>query len=123
MEMLGLGVVAACMFVGVSVGSVLARALGIAGDVGGVGFAMLLLVLVTNFYKLDEKVRNGIQFVSNLYIPIIVAMAAVQNVAGAVAGGMAAILAGGVATVASFFLVPVLSRMGSSDGSRRGKTQ
>ncbi|MBT9176310.1 MAG: hypothetical protein DDT20_00623 [Firmicutes bacterium] len=55
MEVVGLGIIAACMFVGMTVGTALAQALGLSGDVGGVGFAMLLLVLISNCVKLDEK--------------------------------------------------------------------
>ena len=120
MEVVGLGIIAACMFVGVSIGNVLARAIGVAGDVGGVGFAMVLLVLVTNYFKFDEKVQSGMQFVSNLYIPIIVAMAAIQNVVSAVRGGAIALLAGGIAVVASMALVPLLSRAGKSKSGRAG---
>ncbi len=121
MEIYGLGIIAACMFVGVFVGSILAKLLGVSGDVGGVGIAMLLLVLVSNYIKLDEKTQNGIKLISNLYIPIIVAMAATQDVVKALSGGAVAFLAGGVATVASFFLVPLLSRIGKGDKISQGR--
>lgn len=52
------------------------------------------------------------EFWSSLYIPIVVAMAASQNVVGAVTGGPVA-LVGGLAVVAvSFALVPVIARLG-----------
>ena len=121
MEIYGLGIIAACMFVGVFLGSIFAKLLGVSGDVGGVGIAMLLLVLVSNYIKLDEKTQNGIKLISNLYIPIIVAMAATQNVVKALSGGAVAFLAGGVATVASFFLVPLLSRIGKGDKISQGR--
>jgi hypothetical protein len=54
---------------------------------------------------------NGVDFWSLMYIPIIVAMAAQQNVAAAVSGGAMAMLAGVAAVVAGFALVPVLARM------------
>ncbi|MBT9153873.1 MAG: hypothetical protein DDT39_00535 [Firmicutes bacterium] len=81
---------------------------------------MLLLVLISNYVKLDEKVRNGIQFISNLYIPIIVAMASIQNVAGALRGGWVAILGGGLAVVLSFLLVPVVVNLGKPSTKNRG---
>ncbi|MBZ4654798.1 MAG: malonate transporter, MadL subunit [Peptococcaceae bacterium] len=121
MEIYGLGIIAACMFVGVFVGSIFAKLLGVSGDVGGVGIAMLLLVLVSNYIKLDEKTQNGIKLISNLYIPIIVAMAATQDVVKALSGGAVAFLAGGVATVASFFLVPLLSRIGKGEKISQGR--
>jgi malonate transporter MadL subunit len=55
---------------------------------------------------------TGINFWSAMYIPIVVAMAASQNVVAAVDGGMLALLAGLGAVVISFALVPVLSRFG-----------
>jgi malonate transporter MadL subunit len=118
MEIYGMGLVAVCMFIGVFIGNLLAKLVGVSGDVGGVGIAMLLLVLVTNYVKLDEKTKNGIKFVSTLYIPIIVAMAAKQNVVKALSGGVVAFLAGGVATVASLFLVPLLAKIGKENKSK-----
>ena len=58
---------------------------------------------------LDEA---GIKFWSAVYIPIVVAMAAQQNVYGALAGGPMAILAGVAAVALAFMLVPVLDRIG-----------
>jgi malonate transporter MadL subunit len=51
------------------------------------------------------------QFWSLMYIPIIVAMAARQNVFAAVSGGVMAAVAGVLAVLAAFALVPVLSRL------------
>ena len=45
-----------------------------------------------------------------MYIPIVVAMAAKQNVVAAVSSGWVAILAGTLAVLASFALVPVLAK-------------
>ena len=56
-----------------------------------------------------------------MYIPIVVAMAAQQNVAAAVDGGVLAITAGVAAVAVSFALVPALSRIGTgadSDGDK-----
>jgi malonate transporter MadL subunit len=44
-----------------------------------------------------------------MYIPIVVAMAAKQNVIGALSGGWMALLAGVGAVVVSFLLIPVLA--------------
>ena len=49
-----------------------------------------------------------------MYIPIVVAMAAQQNVAAAASGGLLALVAGVSAVVVSFLLVPVISKIGSS---------
>ncbi len=45
-----------------------------------------------------------------MYIPIVVAMAAKQNVIAAISSGWMAIIAGVAAVVASFLLIPVIAR-------------
>ena len=109
MEFYGLGLVALCMFIGETIGTFLGTIIGIGGDIGGVGFAMLLLLLFGNLVKLDEKTSRGITFLSAIYIPIIVAMSSIQNVVAAIKGGPVALLAGLLATVASVLLVPIIS--------------
>lgn len=116
MEIYGLGLVAICMYIGSFMGISLGKILGINGNVGGVGFAMLILVVLTNYLEdrgkpLHEETKNGIRFLSALYIPIIVAMAARQDVVAAFEGGAVAFLAGGVATIGAMLLVPVISRL------------
>lgn len=116
MEIYGLGFVAACMFIGSILGSIAGNLLGVHGDVGGVGFSMLLLIILTN--KLESKGKalskstgNGIQLLSSLYIPITVAMSARQDVVSAFRGGLAPLLAGTLATLAGLYLVPVISKL------------
>ena len=59
------------------------------------------------------KSEQGVEFWGAVYIPIVVAMAAQQNVYGALKGGPMAILAGTLAVVIAFALVPVLVRIGN----------
>ena len=77
---------------------------------------MLFLVLASNSQSFkaltQDSAATGIKFWSAMYIPIVVAMAARQNVAAAVDGGLLALLAGVAAVLVSFALVPVLSRLG-----------
>jgi malonate transporter MadL subunit len=56
--------------------------------------------------------REGVVFWSAIYIPVIVAMAARQNVVTALDGGLMAFLAGTLAVVVCFLLVPLISRIG-----------
>ena len=116
MKIYGVALLCACYLIGKFLGSLLGILLGINGDVGGVGFAMLLLMLSAWYFRKKEWLRpeseKGIAFWSAMYIPIIVAMAASLNVNAAFDGGWAALLAGGVATFFGFMLVPVLSRIG-----------
>ncbi|MDK2871291.1 MAG: hypothetical protein PWQ16_643 [bacterium] len=117
MEIFGLGILGGCMILGLFVGNLLGRLIGLNSNVGGVGFAMLFLVFLTNYLELKgkplpERVGRGIEFVSAMYIPVVVAMASIQNVVAAVKGGLTALLAGGGATLLSFFLVPLIAKMG-----------
>ena len=66
--------------------------------------------------------EQGVLFWSAIYIPVVVAMAAKQNVIAAVKGGPAAILAGVGAVALGFLLVPLLSRVGGGAPSERGPT-
>jgi malonate transporter MadL subunit len=117
MEIIGMGFVAFFMLLGSFLGRILGQFIGTGGDVGGVGLAMLFMVLAVNYLEnkrgrvFKERTENGIKFLSALYIPIIVAMAARLNVVGAINGGLVAILAGGLATVGAMFLVPLLSKL------------
>lgn len=114
----GVALLSACLLGGMLIGEALGVILGVEANVGGVGFAMLLLVLAGNFERLAMLTAGaageGIKFWSAMYIPIVVAMAAAQNVAAAVDGGVLALLAGVTAVVVSFALVPVFSRVGNN---------
>jgi len=116
----GVALLSGCLIFGLLGGELLGVILGVQANVGGVGIAMLLLVLACSSRKLKTLVEGesgkGIKFWSAMYIPIVVAMAARQNVAAAVDGGILALTAGVAAVVASFALVPVLSRIGSKNG-------
>ena len=119
MQIYGLGIVAACYFVGNFIGRTIGQLIGIGGNVGGVGLAMLALVIVSTRMEkrggFSEKTEKGILFLSSIYIPVVVAMAAKQNVVAAVDGGAVAFLAGGVATIGALFLVPLLAKLGKDD--------
>ncbi|MFM1879316.1 MAG: hypothetical protein RLZZ241_2182 [Bacteroidota bacterium] len=116
MKIYGVALLGACFLIGKYLGQLLGKALGLEGDIGGVGFAMLLLMLISSYMLkkqwLVPESESGIRFWSAMYIPIIVAMAATQNVEAAFSGGWVAILAGASATVLGLLLVPVISRIG-----------
>ena len=116
MVIYGVALLSACYIAGVYVGDLIGFFIGVDANVGGVGIAMLLLLLVTNNtaikLNLNVSTASGISFWSAMYIPIVIAMAAKQNVFGAVSSGWMAILAGVVAVGASFALIPVLSKLG-----------
>ncbi|MDP0907582.1 malonate transporter subunit MadL, partial [Klebsiella pneumoniae] len=87
----GLMLMGLCMFAGLIVGDLLGLLLGISANIGGVGFAMLFLVVISQ--KLTEKgllskpAEQGVGFWNAMYIPIVVAMSANQNVVAALKGG------------------------------------
>ena len=114
MVIYGVGLLAGCMLAGLWAGRLLGLALGVEANVGGVGIAMLLLLFFTQLSPkspvLGPISASGVSFWSAMYIPIVVAMAAKQNVVAAVSSGWVAILAGTLAVLASFALVPVLAR-------------
>jgi malonate transporter MadL subunit len=119
MVIYGVALLAGCMLAGVFVGELLGKLVGVQANVGGVGFAMLLLVLLTDALirrgRFPAVSQQGVMFWSAVYIPIIVAMAATQNVVAALKGGLVAFLAGTLAVAACIVLVPALGRMGRTD--------
>ncbi len=113
----GVALLSACLVVGLYIGEVLGSLIGVKANVGGVGIAMLLLILAHNLPRsrplASGASAGGITFWSAMYIPIVVAMAARQNVIGAIDGGAIALLAGVGAVVVSFALIPLIGRIGS----------
>ena len=116
MVIYGVGLLAACMLVGVILGDLLGQLIGVQANVGGVGIAMLLLLWATNASRLKPlfapPTATGITFWSAMYIPMVVAMAAKQNVLAAVSSGWLALIAGVAAVAVSFAMIPLLSRLG-----------
>ncbi len=117
MVVYGVALLSACLVVGMLIGEALGVWLQVEANVGGVGIAMLFLVFASNSSRFKSLVEGasgrGIEFWSAMYIPIVVAMAARQNVVAAFEGGITAIVAGVVAVTVSFALVPLLSRIGT----------
>lgn len=115
----GVALLSVSLIFGMLIGEALGVMLGVDANVGGVGIAMLFLVFASNSASfrilIEGAAGEGIKFWSAMYIPIVVAMAARQNVAAAADGGMLALVAGIAAVLVSFALVPVISRLGSSD--------
>jgi len=116
----GVALLGVCLLVGVFLGELLGQIIGVKANVGGVGISMLLLIFLSHWRPIKEKLADGaasgVLFWNAMYIPIVVAMAAKQNVVGALSGGWLAILAGVAAVVLSFALVPILSK--ASDDPR-----
>ena len=117
MVIYGVALLAGCMISGIYLGELLGKLIGVQANVGGVGIAMLLMILLSDYLRKRERLnpvsQQGVIFWSSIYIPVVVAMAAKQNVVAAVKGGPAALLAGVLAVVVSCALVPLISRIGA----------
>jgi len=123
MVIYGVALLSFCMLVGIYVGDLLGVLIGAQANVGGVGIAMLLLILVSNLsrkeFRLAAPTEGGVTFWSAMYIPIVVAMAARQDVLAAISGGWMAILAGVAAVAVSFAFIPLLARVNVGGGEGR----
>ena len=116
MTVFGVALLAICTLVGVFIGDLLGVALGVKANVGGVGIAMMLLIAARVWLVrrglLSHGVKLGIEFWATMYIPIVVAMAAQQNVVAAVRGGPIVLVAAVGAVALCFACVALISRFG-----------
>jgi malonate transporter MadL subunit len=98
MTIYGVALLALCSLLGAFLGDILGVALGVKTNVGGVGIAMMLLIAgrvwLVHRGILNERLKLGIEFWAALYIPIVVAMASIQNVVAAISGGPVVVVAG-----------------------------
>lgn len=119
MVIYGTALLSGCLIVGIVAGQLLGHLVGVDKNIGGVGIAMLLLILGSDWLQRSGRIqpptKQGILFWSSMYIPIVVAMAASQNVLAAIKGGPVALVAGVTVVLTSFALVPAISRIGQSD--------
>jgi malonate transporter MadL subunit len=121
MAIYGTALLSICLLAGLVLGKLLGILVGVDANVGGVGIAMLLLILACDYLhqsgRLQPPSAQGILFWSSIYIPIVVAMAASQNVIAALQGGRLALVAGVLVVVVSFAMVPLISRLGADSDS------
>jgi malonate transporter MadL subunit len=116
MTIFGVALLAVCTLLGAYLGDLLGVALGVKANVGGVGMAMLMLIgariWLVRRRLLGGGMTMGVQFWGALYIPIVVAMAANQNVVSAVKSGPLVFVAAVGAVTICFAAVALLSRLG-----------
>ena len=97
MVILGTALLAGCYLLGIVLGDVLGSLIGVKANVGGVGIAMMLLMTAQYYLRkrglMRPETERGVTFWAVLYIPVVVAMAATQNVVVAAKGGPIALLA------------------------------
>ena len=116
MAISGVALLAICTLLGGVLGDWLGVAQGVKANVGGVGIAMLLLIgarlWLWRHGLLSRGVMQGVGFWGALYIPIVIAMAAQQNVVSALKSGPVVIVAALGTLVVCFAAVALISRMG-----------
>ena len=105
---------ALCMLLGKYIGTLFGTLVGINADVGGVGFAILLLLFVGNCKRFTFTKRKdfigGMSFWKKMYMPVVVAMAASQNVYRMLTSGMVAIVGGAAVVAFPFLLLYILHK-------------
>jgi malonate transporter MadL subunit len=92
----GTALLAICHLAGIFLGDLLGHALGVKTNVGGVGIAMLLLIVARLYMQkhdiLPKLTELGVEYWGAMYIPVVVAMAAQQDMVAALRGGPVALL-------------------------------
>ncbi len=117
----GTALLAFCHLVGLLLGELLGMAIGAKTNVGGVGIAMLLLIVLKIYLHkrgyMPKETEAGVGFWGAMYIPVVVAMASTQNVVAALKGGPVALLSAIVAAAVCACCIAVLVRTGHDDTS------
>jgi len=115
MTISGVAMLSICTLLGVLLGDLLGVALGVKANVGGVGIAMMFLIAARLWLvrrgSLSHGLKIGVEFWGSFYIPIVVAMAAQQNVVAAVKGGPIVIIAGVGSVTVCFAMVALIGRL------------
>lgn len=110
----GVGLLALCTLVGVIAGDLLGVLLGVKSNVGGVGIAMILLICIRLWMEkrgmMTVETEKGVSFWGTMYIPVVVAMAAQQNVVAALSSGHMALFAAVVSVAVCTLTIASLSR-------------
>jgi len=110
----GVALLALCTLAGVILGDLLGVLLGVKSNVGGVGIAMILLIFARLWMEkrggMSKECELGVGFWGAMYIPVVVAMAAQQNVVTALKGGPVAVLAAVGSVVLCGCTIALISR-------------
>ncbi|ULT58807.1 malonate transporter subunit MadL [Neobacillus drentensis] len=119
MVIYGVALLSFAYLAGQILGDLLGKLIGVKANVGGVGISIFLLLLLIEYFtkkgKLNIPSQEGLKFWGAMYIPIVVAMAAQQNVMAAVKGGPLALLAGVITVIIMFLLIPLLDKVGKKE--------
>ncbi|MBM3442882.1 MAG: malonate transporter subunit MadL [Bacteroidetes bacterium] len=123
MKIYGVAFLAACFLLGQLIGELLGLVFQFKGNIGGVGFGMLLLIVCGDAAKrrgwIGGESESGIHFWNAMYIPVVVAMASTQYVGATLSGGWLSLAVGVGGTLACFLLIPWMARLGGKRGSNK----
>lgn len=110
----GIAILAFSFLLGQWMGILLGHWIGINSNVGGVGFAMIILILTKEGFQrkgwFKPEMEYGVDFWGKLYIPVVVAMAASLNVKAAITSGTLAIAAGAIPVMFIFIVFHFLNK-------------
>lgn len=115
----GVALLAICTLAGVILGDLLGVLLGVKSNVGGVGIAMILLICARLYMQkrggMSEGCEMGVGFWGAMYIPVVVAMAAQQNVVTALKGGPIAVIAAIGSVIICGCTIALISRINKGE--------
>ncbi|PHV15270.1 malonate transporter subunit MadL [Janthinobacterium sp. BJB303] len=110
----GTALLALCHLLGIFLGDLLGQLMGVKTNVGGVGIAMLLLICARLYMQrrswLPQMTERGVEYWGAMYIPVVVAMAAQQDVVAALRGGPVAVLAAIVSVLVCGAVISLINR-------------
>ncbi|PTV46277.1 malonate transporter subunit MadL [Acinetobacter pittii] len=111
----GTAILAICHLLGDYLGNTLGMLLGVKANVGGVAISMILLILSKELLAkkgyLPQVTQFGVLYWSGMYIPIVVAMSAGQNVVAALSGGMLGLIVSIASLIGTVLVIRYLNRM------------
>lgn len=114
MIIFGTALLAVCHLLGIFIGDLLGQALGVKTNVGGVGIAMLLLIFARLYMQKHDKLPKltelGVEYWGAMYIPVVVAMAAQQDMVAALRGGPVALLSALAAVAVCAIVIAAINR-------------
>lgn len=123
----GTAILAICHLLGDYLGNTLGILLGVKANVGGVAIAMILLILSKELLAkkgyLPQVTQFGVLYWSGMYIPIVVAMSAGQNVVAALSGGMVGIVVAVVSLIATVLVIRSLNKVSNDYDSFEWPTE
>ena len=111
----GTALLAICHLLGDYFGNTLGMLLGVKANVGGVAISMILLILSKELLAkkgyLPKSTQFGVLYWSGMYIPIVVAMSAGQNVVAALSGGMLGLIVSVASLIGTVLVIRYLNKM------------